>query len=166
MTAPEQARFPVGIVGTRDHYPDDEVLATIRRFGEKHPEGIVVVTGDAKGVDEIAAGWARAENVPFIAEPAHWAEQGKAAGHERNARVVARCSAVVAFFHPKPLVGLPTTSPGTCDAITQARDRHIPVYAHHEARWLADGDLQRIADQVHQKWARVGKAPEKQEDPG
>lgn len=158
-------RFVVAVAGTRDYYPDDAILLSIQRLKAKHAEeGLVIVTGDAKGVDECAIGWAKEEGVPYICEKADWAGAGKMAGHERNERVVARAKMLLAFVKPGPLVRVPEASPGTCDAITQARDRAIPVHVHHEGRWLAEGAVQRIVDQTHQKWARwAGKRPEQQE---
>lgn len=152
MTEP---RYVYGVAGSRDYHPDDELFFATQRVKELHPDAMLAV-GDAKGVDEVAVMWAKQMHIPYICEKANW-ETGKGAGHERNARVVERITdTALAYFHPKPLTGLPESSPGTCDFVTQAHDRGLKVFARHQGKWLEDGALERIYGLVHQKWVRLG----------
>lgn len=148
-------RVYVGVCGSRDYYPDDLMFASIERLAKKHP-GLVIVTGDADGVDTCAVQTARMLHVPFVVETARWAEEGKPAGHNRNERVVAQVSSLLAFIAPKAtyVTDVVAMSPGTADCITQAIAKPIPVHVYHGglAKWLPDDLVRSIADDVQRKW--------------
>lgn len=107
----------VAIVGNRD-LPWME-WSQVHDLVDSLPQDAVVVTGDARGADWVAYKQAGTRGLARVRHVAHWDELGKAAGPERNARVVADCDRLVAFWD-----GL---SRGTKNAIDQARRAGKPV---------------------------------------
>lgn len=91
------------------------------------PAGTVIVHGDARdGADRIAA--AVADQFGYVVEPhrADWKQHGRAAGVIRNAEMIATGINLVLAFHKDG-------SPGTADAVQQAKDNGIPVRT-----WIVD----------------------------
>lgn len=84
----------VGIVGSRD-YPD---LEAVRRFVAALPEGTVVVSGGARGVDQTAEDAARARGLVVDVKIALWQQHGKRAGPMRNREIVEASDEIVAFW--------------------------------------------------------------------
>lgn len=105
----------VAIVGSRD-YPD---LDAVRRFVASLPDGTVVVSGGARGVDRTAENAALARGLSVESYPADWQAHGKAAGYLRNQTIVAVSDCVVAFHDGR--------SPGTAHTIQIAREKGKPV---------------------------------------
>lgn len=114
------------ITGSRD-WTDEAAIASAL-------EGATLVLhGDARGADSIADRWARAHGVQLEVIPADWANLGKLAGHERNARLVARAL----LFHS---TGVPTEvrafplpqSRGTWDCVRLARAAGLVVHVWGE----------------------------------
>lgn len=114
----------VAIVGSRD-YPH---LYRVVEFIWGLPEGSRVVSGGADGVDSTAAKAAKErgleiEEIPVTKDD--WARFGKFAGPRRNARIVAACDELVAFWslckkrHCTRFQ--PHITHGTDDAMGQAR---------------------------------------------
>lgn len=105
----------VAIIGSRDFPRLEWVRAYVAR---KLSPGDIVVSGAARGVDEVAARAARDNGYEVIELPANWAE-GKAAGKARNWAVVMQADRVVAFWDKQ--------SPGTAHAVTAAVSLGKPV---------------------------------------
>lgn len=88
--------FRLLVAGGRDFYDyrfientlDDWLSSLEVDFADIYDKGLIVVHGDAPGVDRIAGAWASYNF--FIPEPhaANWKEYGKAAGHIRNAEMI------------------------------------------------------------------------------
>jgi hypothetical protein len=141
----EAGRFRLAILGSRDFTPDDDVFRAIERMQTRHPEGVVVITGDGKGVPLVAWQIAAMMEVPYVVEKTEWPVEDEDIGlHEKvaarsdvNIRVIAQADALLAFFHPGPSSDLAMTSSGTMNALHQATSRGIPVYAFHEGKWTA-----------------------------
>ena len=81
-----------------------------------------IIHGAARGADFLAGGWAEMKGLSVHAYPvypAQWEAQGKAAGHLRNARMLAegRPDAVLAF----------PGGVGTADMVAKARAAGVPV---------------------------------------
>ena len=111
MTGPR-----VLVCGSR-HGVDDALLSRV--LNEIAPS--VVIEGGARGVDAQAARWARRHGVGVQEYKADWHRYGRAAGPERNARMLA-CSApelVLAFPGPE--------SRGTWDMVRRARAAGVTV---------------------------------------
>ena len=108
----------IAIVGSR-FWPNERA---VRNYIMALPEGTTVVSGAAKGVDSMAAKWARYYELAVVEHPvtdAEWAKFGRRAGPLRNARIVADCDRVVAFWDG--------ASPGTRSTIELARKAGKPV---------------------------------------
>lgn len=60
----------------------------------------VVISGAARGVDQMGETWAAARGIPVDRFPADWARHGKAAGPVRNAAMQAAAEALVAVPGP------------------------------------------------------------------
>lgn len=81
----------------------------------------VVIHGDARGADTLAAIIAKNLGIPVIAEPALWKEHGKAAGPIRNQKMLDD-------HHPTMLLAFPDPeSRGTYDMVRRAKIYGIPV---------------------------------------
>lgn len=78
-----------------------------------------VISGEADGPDTAGKLWARSKGIPCRSMPALWATYGNAAGHERNERMAAAGTHLLALWDAE--------SRGTADMITLARGRGLPV---------------------------------------
>lgn len=87
----------VAIVGSRN-FPDLELVSAFVR--ELEP-GTTVVSGGAKGVDQVAEHAARTHLLDTIILRADWKKLGLGAGYARNHDVVANCDSMIAFWDGK-----------------------------------------------------------------
>ncbi|MBD2716734.1 DUF2493 domain-containing protein [Hymenobacter sp. BT646] len=101
----------VGVVGSRGltHCP-----ALLKRLDALHGAGEVaaVVSGGARGIDGLAAGWAMRNQVPLTEYRPDYAAHGTAAPLVRNAAIVATADIVLVCWDGK--------SRGTLDAARKA----------------------------------------------
>lgn len=149
-----EGRFRLGVVGSRDFAPDDEIFAAVERMVARHPEGVVVFVKFEKGVAEAAWQNAALLNLPY--EILHEADDGTlgskvAAGSELNGRLVATIDTLIAFFHPGPRSDLNLTSSGTVNAINQAKGAKVPIFAFHEGKWTV-GDMPKAPELPPDGW--------------
>ena len=98
----------VAIVGSRGYSDLNAVIEYVNSL----PDGTVVVSGGAKGVDLTAENAARARGLQVAIHYADWDRLGKAAGQIRNKVVVDDCDKLVAFWDG--------VSPGTKGVISLA----------------------------------------------
>lgn len=84
----------VAVVGSRENVSKDRVGEYVCSL----PEGTVVVTGGARGVDEYAGHYARLMGFEVCIWEADWDSLGKAAGPVRNELIVEDVDRVVAFW--------------------------------------------------------------------
>ena len=99
----------IAIVGSREYSDFEEVREYVRSL----PKDTVVVTGGARGVDNIAADEANKCGLDVVVHLANWDLHGKKAGPIRNAVVVEDCDKLKAFWDGD--------SPGTRDVVAKAR---------------------------------------------
>lgn len=99
----------LAIVGSRGWANE----AAVKELVEQQPQGTVIVSGGARGVDTMATDAAKAANLGVIVFPADWERHGKMAGMIRNGQIVDCCDQLVAFWDGK--------SRGTADSINKAR---------------------------------------------
>ncbi|ATN88129.1 hypothetical protein SEA_CINDARADIX_56 [Mycobacterium phage Cindaradix] len=116
------------VTGSRDWMDRHAVWNTLQAELDRHPDGIVVVHGAARGADDIADRWAwgmlqMGYRVEPEDHPADWDTYGRAAGHRRNAQMV-RLGADVC--HAFPL----KDSIGTFGCMELAEKAGIPVVNH------------------------------------
>ena len=127
----------VAFSGSRTFSDRALVEKVLRKVVAQLPHAVVSV-GDADGLDFLVATeglrWGKFPKVHVC----HWPPSGATkqerwmAAHERNGRVVAGAVKLYAFFSPG------ARSPGTSDAIAQAKAAGIPVHVYHEGAW-SDG---------------------------
>jgi hypothetical protein len=117
--SPLDSRKFVAIVGSREfddyEFLKEKVLSVI-----KTEEIACIVSGGARGADALAERFADEFGLRKDIRHADWRKHGRAAGHIRNADVVAACDVLVAFWKSR--------SPGTLDAIKKARCKHKRVH--------------------------------------
>lgn len=110
----------VAVVGSRD-FPDP--AATVEYFLSTLPHDVVIISGDARGIDRAAAAWAEANlaHRPIVVRP-DWNGYGKLAGKHRNWDIVRQADRVIAFWDG--------TSNGTAHSIAAAVRYQKPVTIH------------------------------------
>ena len=81
-----------------------------------------VVSGTARGVDQLGEQWARGHGVPVDRFPAQWNRDGKAAGYKRNVVMAILSDALIALWDGK--------SRGTKHMIEEAKRRGLRVFVY------------------------------------
>ena len=81
-----------------------------------------VVSGTAKGADQMGEEWARNHNIPISRFPANWDKYGKAAGMYRNHEMALYADALIAIWNGK--------SNGTQHMILDMKKTGKPIYVH------------------------------------
>ena len=104
------------IAGSRDFNDYFLMCKSIASLGFKVDE---VVSGGARGADSLGEKWAFEHLVPVRYFPAHWVEEGRAAGINRNHKMGNYADYLIAFWDGK--------SPGTLDMITYMQQLGKPV---------------------------------------
>lgn len=82
-----------------------------------------VLCGCARGADQLGERWAKEHGVKVRYFPANWREDGKGAGHARNAEMARNADSLVAFWDG--------SSAGTADMIRRARRAGLLVMVFH-----------------------------------
>lgn len=117
------------VTGSRNWTDREVIRKALRDAGQaagRHPQGVVVVHGGARGADTIAGELAREFGCMVEVHPAEWTRYGKAAGHRRNAKMVVAGADVCLAF---PL----GESRGTRGCMRLAEAAGIPVVVHEAA---------------------------------
>ena len=110
------------IAGSRDITSLATVGAAILRSGFPITE---VVSGTARGVDQVGEEWARMHLIPIKRFPAQWRDAGgynPAAGHIRNRQMADYADALVAVWDGR--------SSGTRGMIEEAGKRGLRVFVY------------------------------------
>ncbi len=119
----------IAIVGSRNYMPLSEVVQFVRDL----PEGTIVISGDAPGVDKTAQEEAERIGLEVVKHPAQW-QFGAGAGFIRNREIVKDADEIVAFWDGK--------SRGTADTIrcsVRAKKRVVVRYSPYNAFQKAVG---------------------------
>lgn len=99
------------ICGGRDYCEIEELMHALDAL-----RPTFVIEGGARGADRLARVWAQVRGVPYKTVDADWNRLGKAAGHERNGRMLLeKPDRVIAFRGGK----------GTQNMVWQAREAHV-----------------------------------------
>lgn len=85
----------IAIVGSRDYLKLFKVKKLMRRL----PKDCVVVSGGARGVDQLAETIAKERGLETLIFKAEWNKYGKVAGMKRNEDIVKAADLVVAFWN-------------------------------------------------------------------
>ena len=112
----------LAVVGSRA-YPRLDLVA---QYVAALPDGTVVVSGGAKGVDQVAASAARARGLEVAVHLPDWRTYGRAAGMVRNKELVRDADRVVAFWDG--------ASRGTANTVDVARRAGEPGEGPRPAR--------------------------------
>jgi len=81
-----------------------------------------VVSGTAKGVDELGEVYAKINNIPIKQFPADWETHGRSAGFIRNSQMAIYADALIAIWDGK--------SRGTEQMIKEAKKRKLAVFLY------------------------------------
>lgn len=113
----------LALVGSRNYTNYEEfcdVVDDVLEGWEQTPE--CIISGGAKGADELAEKYAVERNYPLKVYHANWFIHGNAAGPKRNTQIVKECTHMIAF---------PTSdSKGTGDSIRKAQSAEKTVYVY------------------------------------
>lgn len=82
-------------------------------------EEIIIVSGEAKGADQLGERYAKEQGYHIHSYPAAWEIHGRKAGMIRNEKMAKNADALVAFWDGK--------SRGTQNMITTAKRHNLPV---------------------------------------
>lgn len=113
--------FRVIIAGTRS-FNDYELLRNScnNLLSEKQrTHTVVVISGTARGADQMGERYARERGFQLRRFPADWEQYGKSAGHIRNAKMADNADALIAFWDGE--------SKGTKNMIDNARRKGLAV---------------------------------------
>ena len=113
--------FRVIIAGTRS-FNDYELLrdSCDNLLSEKQrTHTVVVISGTARGADQMGERYARERGFQLRRFPADWEQYGKSAGHIRNAKMADNADALIAFWDGE--------SKGTKNMIDNARRKGLAV---------------------------------------
>ena len=113
--------FRVIIAGTRS-FNDYELLrdSCNNLLSEKQrTHTVVVISGTARGADQMGERYARERGYEIRQFPADWEQYGKSAGHIRNAKMADNADALIAFWDGE--------SKGTKNMIDNARRKGLAV---------------------------------------
>jgi hypothetical protein len=81
-----------------------------------------VITSNSRGIDQLAAAWAKRQGVPLVIVPAQWNAYGGRAGHIRDERMADGADALLAVWDG--------FSRGTAHMIAVAKARGLPMHVH------------------------------------
>ena len=113
--------FRVIIAGTRD-YSDYQLLrdrCDAILSAKRQDSNIIMVSGTARGADQMGERYARERGFQLRRFPADWEQYGKSAGHIRNAKMADNADALIAFWDGE--------SKGTKNMIDNARRKGLAV---------------------------------------
>ena len=116
MTTPT---FRLLVCGGRD-YTDEAAAFRALDAADARRRITTVIHGAAPGADTLAGRWADLRGRECILFPAAWKTRGRAAGPERNARMLAE-------GEPDGVLALPGGH-GTADMVRKARAAGLPVW--------------------------------------
>ena len=114
-------RKRIAIVGSRDFPSRDLILGYVGSLRPKK-DGIVIISGGARGVDTWAIEAAEIEDMSYEIFDADWEKHGKKAGFMRNLTLVQEADGVIAFWDGE--------SKGTLHTIKAAAGAGVPCTVH------------------------------------
>jgi len=82
----------------------------------------LILSGAARGVDQLAIRYADRNGLPVELYPAEWEKHGKRAGYIRNEQMAKHATALIAIWDGQ--------SRGTWHMINIAKAKNLPTYIH------------------------------------
>lgn len=110
--------FKVIIAGGRD-FTDYDCLKVVCDYYLQNQNNIEIVSGVAKGADQLGEKYAKERGYSLKQFPAYWNKHGKRAGHIRNTQMAEYADALIAFWDQE--------SRGTGDMIKQAKQNNLKI---------------------------------------
>jgi len=121
MNSKENKSFKVIIAGSRDF--NNELLlyqtCDILLENKRKDSSIVIISGTARGADQLGEKYALSRGFQLIKKPADWDRYGKKAGYLRNIEMAKMADALIAFWDGN--------SRGTKMMIEEANRRNLQV---------------------------------------
>ena len=109
------------VAGSRD-ITDYTVVKEAIEYATQNKPATEIVSGTARGVDQLGERWADENQIPIAEFPANWDEEGKKAGYLRNERMAEYADGLVAVWDG--------ASRGTKHMIDIAKKKGLKVYVH------------------------------------
>lgn len=106
------------IAGGRD-FDDYDCLKVVCDYYLQNKTEIEVVSGCAKGADQLGEKYAEERGYSIKRFPAYWNKYGKRAGHIRNGQMAEYADALIAFWDRE--------SRGTGNMIKQAKQNNLKI---------------------------------------
>ncbi len=123
----------VALTGGKTVTDPDAVWSELDRARDRHPD-MILLHGDAPGVQKIGARWAEANDVAQVLCLPDWKRHPKAAPYRRNDQIVA--------LQPKELIAFPGTGV-IANLVDKAREAGIPVTEASLTRTLSPAEPSR-----------------------
>lgn len=119
----------LAIVGCRDYINKVEFNDALNFLFASIDFPEWIISGGARGTDELARLWAKENEVDYVEFAAKWEEYGKSAGYIRNKQIVTACDHLVAFWDGK--------SKGTGHSLKLAKEQNklIGIYNIVKQEW-------------------------------
>lgn len=112
--------YKVLVCGSRDYSDRAQVYHVLDALYAKVGDKLMIISGGARGADELAREWAVDRKVDHLTLYAKWDRFGRAAGPLRNRRMAKRNPRLVYAFHTDI-----SKSKGTKDMVKVAGERNI-----------------------------------------
>jgi len=100
----------------------DAVACAMIKWKKDYHDIDEIISGNAKGIDELGIQWAMRHNKVYRIFPAHWEKYGKKAGYLRNLEMANYASHLIAIWDGK--------SKGTKHMIDIANKKGLKVYVY------------------------------------
>lgn len=113
--------YRVLVCGDRDWDDQEAIWKYLDKIYEQWGQSMFLITGGARGADDIARDWAVANHVDHITLYAKWDTLGRSAGPRRNRRLAKLKPHLVVAFHDNL-----AESKGTKDMYSLAKKLEIP----------------------------------------
>ena len=88
----------IAIIGSRE-FDDYELLKRKCNYLLQNIQCPTIISGGARGTDQLAERYARENNFPLIIHKPDWNLDGKSAGMKRNISILNDCTHVIAFWN-------------------------------------------------------------------
>lgn len=112
------------IAGSRNYIDEQDFMQRMNAISMKYGHWIQktteVVSGTARGADQLGEKWAKLMDLPITEFPANWEKFGRSAGFIRNGEMAQYADALVVFWDG--------VSPGTRSMIDLAKGRGLKVH--------------------------------------
>lgn len=89
------------VCGSRTIDDEQFVFTEIEKYVSTLHDDVIIIEGEARGVDSLAKKWALMHNKQIMSFPAQWSIYGKSAGFKRNCDMVNACDQCLILWDGK-----------------------------------------------------------------